>query len=92
MKQAVRSSLTHNDELTWQYRREEAITFTPEDINEPKFYHRWAYLIQMLSTKSNSVNQFPGSLKRCFAWLVTIGQLKYKSTKVAKLIGVEYAT
>ncbi len=69
--------------------REEALAFRPEAITTPTLTDYRTYLQQTLGLKPNSVNRALISLKRYFAWLVSIGHLKYDPAKVVKLVGEE---
>jgi len=75
-------------ESIWQQSREESRSFTPEAVTSPTLTHYRTYL-QALQLKPNSINRFLISLKRYFAWLITIGQLTYDPAKVVKLVGEE---
>jgi integrase/recombinase XerD len=62
--------------------------FTPERVTTPTLTSYRAYL-QALQLKPNSINRFLVSLKRYFAWLVTVGHLTSDPAKVIKLVGEE---
>ncbi len=76
-------------ESIWQSGREEAVCFTPEAVSTPTLIDYRTYLQQSVLLKPNSVNRALVSLKRYFAWLVSIGQLTYDPTKVIKLVEEE---
>ena len=76
-------------ESIWQSGREEAACFIPEAVSTPTLIDYRTYLQQSVILKPNSVNRALVSLKRYFAWLVSIGQLTYDPTRVIKLVEEE---
>ena len=76
-------------ESIWQSGREETICFTPQAVSTPTLIDYRTYLQRYVLLKPNSVNRMLVSLKRYFAWLVSIGQLTYDPTKVIKLVEEE---
>ena len=76
-------------ESSWKQGREEDLAFTPERVTTPTITDYRAYLQQVLHLKPNSVNRSLISLKRYFAWLLSIGQVRYDPAKVVKLVGEE---
>ncbi len=76
-------------ESVWKQGREEEPAFAPEVISTPTLTDYRTYLQQILHLKPNSVNRSLISLKRYFAWLMSIGQIKHDPAKVVKLVGEE---
>lgn len=76
-------------EAIWKRGREEEATFTPEAVSTPTLIDYRTYLQDELHLKPNSVNRSLISLKRYFAWLLGVEQLKHDPAKVVKLVGEE---
>jgi len=76
-------------ESNWKQGQEAEPSFRPGVVTTPTLTDYRTYLQQTLYLKPNSVNRSLISLKRYFAWLLTIGQIKHDPTKVVKLVGEE---
>lgn len=76
----------------WKRGREEDLAFTPQRVTTPTITDYRAYLQAVLHLKPNSVNRSLISLKRYFAWLLSIGQVRFDPAKVVKLVGEEVTT
>jgi integrase/recombinase XerD len=79
-------------ESIWKQGREEDLAFTPERVTTTTITDYRTYLQQVLHLKPNSVNRSLISLKRYFAWELSIGQARYDPAKVVKLVGEEVST
>jgi integrase/recombinase XerC len=76
-------------EFVWKQGREVEPPFTPEAVTTPTLTDYRTYLQQKLYLKPNSVNRSLISLKRYFAWLLSMGQIRHDPAKVVKLVGEE---
>ncbi len=76
-------------EAIWKQAREEEPPFRPELVTTPALTDYRNYLQQTLHLKPNSVNRSLVSLKRYFAWEVSIGHIKHDPAKVVKLVREE---
>lgn len=76
-------------ESIWKQGREEDLPFTPARVTTPTITDYRTYMQLELHLKLNLVNRSLISLKRYFAWLLSIGQTRYDPGKVVKLVGEE---
>jgi integrase/recombinase XerD len=76
-------------EFTWKQGREAEPPFTPEAVTTPTLTDYRTYLQEKLHLKPNSVNRSLVSLKRYFAWLLSVSQIRHDPAKVVKLVGEE---
>jgi len=76
-------------EAIWKQAREEEPPFRPELVTTPALTDYRNYLQQTVHLKPNSVNRSLVSLKRYFAWVVSIGHIKHDPAKVVKLVREE---
>lgn len=79
-------------ESSWRQGQEKDLAFTPDKVSTPTITGYRTYLQQVLHLKPNSVNRSLISIKRYFAWLLSIGQARYDPAKVVKLVGEEVST
>lgn len=76
-------------ESIWKRGHEEELSFAPAAVTTPTITDYRAYLQHTLRLKPASVNRALISLKRYFAWVTEVGQLKRDPAKVVKLVEQE---